>query len=141
MLISVVSVTDFQPMSTDGSSPSTESLGTNYPNTKRKVESNLMLSLGLPNNGHFLINALKNHCQWSEQDIFICLKKNCWNEPYRVLGLDFNLSPAYIGNVFRITVPKLALCFNKFILWPTKTQFFFFFNQPIPLGHGFLKFL
>lgn len=63
MLISVVSVTDFQPMSTDGSSPLTESLGTNYPNTKRKVESNLMLSLGLPNNGHFLINALKNHCQ------------------------------------------------------------------------------
>ncbi|KAL1448903.1 hypothetical protein WDU94_000153 [Cyamophila willieti] len=108
-----------------------------YEDTRKKLLSNPMLFLGVPSNMVFIIQILAKHCQTSEKNIFLCLKKIRWNEPYTILSLDFDLSPTYLGTIFKTICPKMAECLKKFILWPSKEQVFE--NLPIPFRARFSK--
>uniref|UniRef100_A0A8D9DZV1 Uncharacterized protein n=1 Tax=Cacopsylla melanoneura TaxID=428564 RepID=A0A8D9DZV1_9HEMI len=91
---------------------------------KNRVNTNTMLYLGLPTNASFVIGVLATYCKCTERDIYLCLKKIRLNEPYSILSYEFDLSPTYLGTIFRNVLPRVAECLEKFIFWPSKRQVF-----------------
>uniref|UniRef100_A0A8D8SG89 Uncharacterized protein n=1 Tax=Cacopsylla melanoneura TaxID=428564 RepID=A0A8D8SG89_9HEMI len=60
-----------------------------------------------------------------QRGTFICIfKKIRLNEPYSILSYEFDLSPTYLGTIFRNVLPRVAECLEKFIFWPSKRQVF-----------------
>lgn len=122
-----------QSSDTSSAKPSTKQ----FEDLKKRVGTNTMLYLGLPTNASFVIGLLAKYCKSTERDIYLCLKKIRLNEPYSILSYEFDLSPSYLGTIFRNVLPKVAECLNQFVFWPSKNQVFS--NLPITFRARFSK--
>lgn len=97
--------------------------------TKRLIEKNPQLYLGIRKESMYIIDLLHEECSISVRDIYLTLKKVKLNLPFSVLGHEFGLSESQASRVFNKSVKIMALKLKQLIVWPSKQQIMF--NLPI----------
>lgn len=125
---STSSSTEFQLTSTSTSSQSSEEIAEENVSEQLKelskkriklvIESASRFYLGLPRDVYFILKIIPNMRPISYLHILVTLKKIRLNDPYFRIGMDFGISPSYVGNIFRNSCKILAEVFNQLIIWP-----------------------
>ncbi|CAK1599733.1 unnamed protein product [Parnassius mnemosyne] len=77
------------------------------------------LLIGIPAHSYFCIKHLQNFTEISSIEILVTLRKIRWHDPNSMLAIHFGLSESSVTKYFNKTLPKIALCLNRLIIWPS----------------------
>lgn len=77
------------------------------------------LLIGIPAHLYFCIKYLQNLTGISSIEILVTLRKIRWHDPNSMLAIHFGLSESSVSKYLKKTLPKVALCLNRLIIWPS----------------------